>query len=120
MSDYEPLETALSVCIRFRKLTSARKRREIIIIIIIMKQKQCYQARFSEIFRVERLSSSHSKLAISLVDQKKYVMAQRSQEDSKMEMAILCKLNSKFRSNWLEPKSGVPPKVVCLFRKISV
>lgn len=52
----------------------------------------------------------HSKLTISLADQKTYMM---KKEDNKMEMAILCKwTHGNFHSNRLDRKIGVPPKVV--------
>ena len=53
---------------------------------------------------MERLFSSRSKLAISLIDQETYVMVP---EDNKLDMEILYKWNG----NWLEQKKWSTLKV---------
>ena len=62
--------------------------------------------------QMERLFSSSSKLAISLADQKTYMMAQ---EDYKMEIVILISVPIGWNG-----RSGEPSKIVHLFRKFPI
>ena len=60
-----------------------------------------FDYHLAKIFGMLRHFPRRSKRAISLVDQKAYLM---TQEDCIMEMKILCKWNGNFRSNQLEQK----------------
>ena len=71
--------------------------------------------------------TSHSKLAISLVDQKMYMMAQlccssrRQQNGNEIFVKMEHFGTGYFSAKWLDWKRWrLPPKVVCLFWKISV